>query len=256
MAMSPTFPPTVASRITWWTCCSVTCNCTFCHSSPWFPCLCHTCGKYKRVIWSWRMQGKYCSTVVHIKYCAPCILKYDTIASFCKQLFCNVVKNLYLLLGAHIIGGSLYRIKGPACVEANFYLFIYLLYYYTIIIIIIVLWVCTFSNVFMDNTLAFYVRFYSHKSNQILHTRPLKLTGNLWYAFTTTTLNNLLFYTYVTIVLIQGSAVCRNILKKPTLAPNMWRQNVKQYPYSPAGGSIGDFSCALSFTRLGEELSI
>ena len=43
-------------------------------------------------------------------------------------------------------------------------------------------------------------------------------------------------------VFFRGSAVCRNILKEPTVAPNMWYQNVKQYPFSPAGGSSEDLS--------------
>lgn len=53
MAMSPASPPTVASRITWCTCCSVTWTCTFCHSSPWFPYFSHTYGKDEGSIKSW-----------------------------------------------------------------------------------------------------------------------------------------------------------------------------------------------------------
>lgn len=50
MAMSPASPPTVASRMTWWTLCTVTWICTSCHSSPWFPDFCHTYRKGRRLI--------------------------------------------------------------------------------------------------------------------------------------------------------------------------------------------------------------
>lgn len=57
-------------------------------------------------------------------------------------------------------------------------------------------------------------------------------------------------------VFSKGSDVCRNILREPTVAPNMWYQNEKQYPFSPAGGSSEDFSWAESPFMLGEELSM
>lgn len=62
------------------------------------------------------------------------------------------------------------------------------------------------------------------------------------------------FHACFTSVFVKGSAVCRIILKEPTVAPNMWCQNVKQYPFSPAGGSSGNFSWAMFPFRLGGEL--
>lgn len=55
-------------------------------------------------------------------------------------------------------------------------------------------------------------------------------------------------------VFFKGSAVSRSILKEPAVAPNMWYQKVKQYPWSPAGGSSVDFSWATFPFTLGREL--
>lgn len=53
-----------------------------------------------------------------------------------------------------------------------------------------------------------------------------------------------------------GSGVWRETLNEPTVAPNMWYQNVKQYPIPSAGGSSGDFSWAVFLFTLGGELSM
>jgi len=37
-----------------------------------------------------------------------------------------------------------------------------------------------------------------------------------------------------------------DILNDPTVAPNMWYQNLKQYPSGPVGGERGDFKWAMS----------
>lgn len=61
-------------------------------------------------------------------------------------------------------------------------------------------------------------------------------------------------YLCCTVVLFLGSVVCRTTLRDPTVAPNMWCQNLKQYPSVPAGGNRGDLNWAIFPLTLGEEL--
>lgn len=98
MAMSPASPPTVASRMTWWTLCTVTWICTSCHSSPWFPDFCHTYRKGRRLIpfaqWG---CGDLCNTAVWGRNCVACSqyahhLCYFaiSISQLCKQEKLNI----------------------------------------------------------------------------------------------------------------------------------------------------------------------
>lgn len=88
MAMSPAIPPTVASRITWWTLCKVTWLWTSSHSSPWFPDFCHTYRKDRRLIHSsqWGCE-EVCATLQNaLKLCSLHSL-YKALMLFCNQHF-------------------------------------------------------------------------------------------------------------------------------------------------------------------------
>lgn len=92
MAMSPASPPTVASRITWWTFCKVTWICTSSHSSPWFPDCCHTYRKDRRLIhWSQWGCEVFATPWYALKLCNLHSL-YSALMLFCNQHFTTMWK--------------------------------------------------------------------------------------------------------------------------------------------------------------------
>lgn len=113
MAMSPASPPTVASRMTWWTLCTVTWICTSCHSSPWFPDFCHTYRKGRRLIQvaQWGCEEIYatlrCRAEIAWLVANMLIFLYYfaiSISQLCKQEKLNVSQSNWKPWGANVSG--------------------------------------------------------------------------------------------------------------------------------------------------------